>query len=748
MSVATEFFSEFWPAGLPDGFFIEFRDLAKSPPPSAFRTQDQLLTLRDADPDAGSPQYIVFSVAATDQRRPVRNETAKLIPAAGVDVDVLHRDAKASTDPADIKDMLQAIVDALGQLAMPPSSVIYSGGGLHLYWRLDRPTDNLALVETVNKHLAAELHGDRAAVNPGRVMRMPGSVNGRLKTNVQAQPWPGYAHWANDDYILDDLLALDGTAVRDTMARVGAASAMTPGERVLQAVDDTAGQLGGRNWEAVEADIRAGNHWHVNVRDRVASLVQRGVAEPDIIAHAVEHWTLPGYSEDDTRSDVLPLIRSAAEKWPVTVGGGDEPAEQALTYETWRSLWPFDQRANKFVDLAGDGAMLTHQAWELRNAPFVETTVDDDGKTKRVKWVDRYKLDLQKTVLDGADVLPYQPRICGNGAVRKLNLWHENPAVEWSAYGDPESDAANLYRELIHWLCDGRADYAEQVFRWAACSLYRMDERMRYALLCISHEKGTGKSLAFEILRRLHHEPHTASLESLSQLTGRFTGWMQAKTLVVVQETTDGAQGRWGSMEALKSAISEEFIQVEQKFNDPQMTRHFTRFVFLGNALDSLPFDSNERRIFAVVCHNQPKDPDWYLRVAMQCLSEQGLADIAAMLRGYALEPLPLRAPESDTDQIQDSLIPPFVDIINEAADTERALALRGKDMNDIVRHVTGQSLRGGGQTEQLKRGGWRAVRTTIDGVNGRFWVRGQNPEQIDTTLRDRIVNGGSEWVL
>ena len=139
------------PAGLPDGFFIEFRDLAKSPPPSAFRTQDQLLTLRDADPAAGSPQYIVFSVAATDQRRPVRNETAKLIPAAWVDVDVLHRDAKASTDPADIKDMLQAIVDALGQLAMPPSSVIYSGGGLHLYgglidrlttWPWSKPSTN------------------------------------------------------------------------------------------------------------------------------------------------------------------------------------------------------------------------------------------------------------------------------------------------------------------------------------------------------------------------------------------------------------------------------------------------------------------------------------------------------------------------------------------------------------------------------------------------------------------------------
>ena len=92
-------------------------------------------------------------------------------------------------------------------------------------------------------------------------------------------------------------------------------------------------------------------------------------------------------------------------------------------------------------------------------------------------------------------VLPYQPRILAAAArVRKLNLWHENPAVEVVGLWRPGiRRMANLYRELIHWLCDGRADCAEQVFRWAACSLYRMDERMRYALLCISHEKGNGQ---------------------------------------------------------------------------------------------------------------------------------------------------------------------------------------------------------------------------------------------------------------
>ena len=84
------------------------------------------------------------------------------------------------------------------------------------------------------------------------------------------------------------------------------------------------------------------------------------------------------------------------------------------------------------MDLAGDAALLTHQAWELRNAPSAETVLTDDGKTKRIKWVERYKPDHEKTVMDGADVLPYQPRIYGQGAVRKLNLWRDNPAVEWA----------------------------------------------------------------------------------------------------------------------------------------------------------------------------------------------------------------------------------------------------------------------------------------------------------------------------
>ena len=735
MGIAATHLTELWRNGWPDGMVVELRDLTKRPPSHRYIEHDQFAD----EPDLRGPQFVAYSVAATLERRPVGNGTAARVPAVWVDIDVVPKDDKPNTTVAEARAMAEPVVAMLRDLAMPPSAVYHSGAGVHAYWRLDDPADDMALVRQVNQHLATALGGDASAVNPGRVLRLPGTRNDRLKGDPAiCAPWPGYPQWEGPDYYIEDLLELQP-------ADAGAA------DRALAALEQLDGMPGQqRDWDAVEADIRNGVNWNSNVRDRVASMFQRGVSDVDIVAHAVEHWTLQGYSPDDTRREVQDLLDRAKQKWPAPVpaGAGDAPGQE-LTYEQWRSLWPFDQRANKFVDLAGDAALLTHQAWELRNAPFAETVITDDGKTKRIKWVDRYKLDLEKTVVDGADVLPYQPRICGQGAVRKLNLWRDNPAVEWAKIGNPNSDAVALFRELVEGvLCDGRESYATEIYRWAACSLFRMDERMRYALLIISHAKGTGKSLACEILRRMHHEPHTASLESLSQLTGRFTGWLQAKTLVVVQETTDGAQGRWGSMEALKSAISEEYLQVEAKFADPYMTKHYSRFIFLGNSLESLPFDANERRIFAVVCNSAPRDPDWYVRVAMNCLSEQGLADISAYLQQYADQPLALRAPESDTALIQDSLIPPFVDIINEAAGDCGDIALRGKDMNDIVRHITGQSLRGGGQAEQLRRGGWRQVRTAINGVHARFWVRGEVPNKIDDTLRGRIVDGDSAWLV
>lgn len=67
-------------------------------------------------------------------------------------------------------------LDRLRELPLPPSFVVDSGGGLQPVWLLDKPEPDLALVEGINRQLAAVTDGDHC-FNIDRLLRIPGSLN-------------------------------------------------------------------------------------------------------------------------------------------------------------------------------------------------------------------------------------------------------------------------------------------------------------------------------------------------------------------------------------------------------------------------------------------------------------------------------------------------------------------------------------------------------------------------------------------
>jgi len=69
-----------------------------------------------------------------------------------------------------------ALLAALGGLALRPHLVVASGGGVHAYWRLASDLAGAEL-EAANRRLAARFGGDPQAVDRGRPMRLPGTVN-------------------------------------------------------------------------------------------------------------------------------------------------------------------------------------------------------------------------------------------------------------------------------------------------------------------------------------------------------------------------------------------------------------------------------------------------------------------------------------------------------------------------------------------------------------------------------------------
>jgi hypothetical protein len=58
-----------------------------------------------------------------------------------------------------------------------PTMRIFSGHGLHCYWRLVEPIDDLTAWTLYQKGLIRVLNSDKAIHNPERIMRLPGFTN-------------------------------------------------------------------------------------------------------------------------------------------------------------------------------------------------------------------------------------------------------------------------------------------------------------------------------------------------------------------------------------------------------------------------------------------------------------------------------------------------------------------------------------------------------------------------------------------
>lgn len=114
-------------------------------------------------------------------------------------------------------DEVLARVDAhIAALAVPPSTIVNSGGGRHCYWYFDQPV--IFQADDDRAHFSAFLAawidhvgGDPGAKDLARVLRVPGSVNGKAGyVDLFGEPLPVTFLTFNPDrrYAFDDLAAM------------------------------------------------------------------------------------------------------------------------------------------------------------------------------------------------------------------------------------------------------------------------------------------------------------------------------------------------------------------------------------------------------------------------------------------------------------------------------------------------------------------------------------------------------------
>ena len=742
MSLAGDFLSALWANGLPADMAIELR-LIGSPTRSAWFGADHLRLLPDPVQQTGTATFSVCAGPA-GLSGAMSDDDARLAPACWIDIDLIDHNLKKSGAVRDvtmgqIREAAEGVADALRGLPFPPSAIVYSGGGVHAYWRFAEPDADLSAVEAINASLATICAGDEAVRNRSRVMRLPGSMNRKYAEPVQAEVLDPFDAWARDYELSDlrDAIAEYGrrdvvVAVAEAQEAIVAASGADLAELASAAVVAApGGMMDGRgDWAEWEAAARAGDNWNSNCLKLVARWVAIGWSDAQIYERGMS-LRLDGYSEAETRREFEYFIRSARSKGFAPVVAG-----RPLDYETWRDDWALIETSGRFVRLS-TRTEVTQQTWRLTNSHLMAIEVNDAGEEKRVPFAKRWLADGEAFKLHDYVMAPDEPLITAGNC---LNLWREYRARIIADQGaDPAtSRAVARCRQLVDFLCGDRPDVADKVLNWIGRGMFYPAERAKFALFIISDLKGAGKSLLGNLVGELYGHEASTSLGGIEGLVGPYPGdYLSGKAFVVVHETSDrGDSGKFGAIERLKALITENQLSLNRKGVSQVTVDNYCRFLFLSNHEDGLPVDDNERRLAVVNCGaREALPPAFYDDFVDQCFSAQGLADLARWLRDEHCAELPNRAWRLDMDTVQDSLTSDWAATLNERVAGAYMYGVRvaAADMMKVCNQIAEARLPSHVLSKELKRAGWTKKQFKRDGKMARGYTNNvQNSDWAD----------------
>jgi hypothetical protein len=156
--------------GCPANQFIEFRALRDDRPARREFVHPEDARLRDIVQRSMDTAWNIFFGVAP------RTEYGHGDRAHLASVNALWADMDYKLLPPDV---VQTNIEAF---ALPPSVVVLSGAGIHLYYLFDKPHDftepsNFNTVKSLLRRLAIKLGADMAAAEPVRILRVPGSCN-------------------------------------------------------------------------------------------------------------------------------------------------------------------------------------------------------------------------------------------------------------------------------------------------------------------------------------------------------------------------------------------------------------------------------------------------------------------------------------------------------------------------------------------------------------------------------------------
>lgn len=503
---------------------------------------------------------------------------------------------------------------ALATLPTPPSIIVRSGNGLHLYWLFREPVDtqpNLERLEAALRKLADAVGGDPAVCHVAALMRLPGTHNTKRGDFREVK----IEHLNSDvRYELEDLEDwLDEQ--RPVLGRKDKIGTEVPGAGFYpsQPADDNPYLKHAREWgykpridvEAALAAMVEGVNVHTTLRDVAASLIHVGQPLEEVVGILMEAARKVGDLNWNWRAEekkIRDLCSSAQKKFPPKEPVSHETAEEVIDLGEVRAKRKAKAKATAVHIVLAEAvlAAIRHYGEDLM---FVE-----QGPYRYDNWLWRLQDDkslrtwLDKSLEKGAQVLRLEStnKLIGEarGYLLRLPELHRKD-VRFDAHGcvptqsglvDPRSGLVKL-SQVDHYctwrvpfvydpaatcplwlqmLADVFADRSDAVQReyislvqeWLGMGL--VDAKAK-ALSCILFFQGGtdyGKSEIIDVLAGLFgSRRNTTPIDMLDKTHGLT---MFARRLPwVLPEAFD--QGKWHLSSVTKALASGEPIQINIK---------------------------------------------------------------------------------------------------------------------------------------------------------------------------------------
>ena len=129
---------------------------------------------------------------------------------------------------------------------------------------------------------------------------------------------------------------------------------------------------------------------------------------------------------------------------------------------------------------------------------------------------------------------------------------------------------------------------------WMSHIVQKIGDRINWAIL-LQGTQGGGKTYFTKILQGILGSNAT-QLDPNQFTKGTFSGWAYGSVLNIVEEIRISGDNRWSIIDRMKPYITNDTIQVEEKFCDSRTVPNFTSYFLLTNYQDALPITSGDRR--------------------------------------------------------------------------------------------------------------------------------------------------------